>query len=123
MKAIMKIGLVMVLCVGLLLVAGCKKNAGTNQTPATTQPATQPQGTQPQGGNNGGENNGQATPTNPTNPEGDPFDAVPDATDENGNPVVVPTEPIIGVDDGSSNGNGNQEAEDDFEVDFGELGG
>ena len=24
---------------------------------------------------------------------------------------------------GSSNGNGNQEAEDDFEVDFGELGG
>ena len=42
MKTIIKIGLVMVLCVGLLLVAGCKKNAGTKETPATTQPTTQP---------------------------------------------------------------------------------
>lgn len=103
MKNVWKICLVLVLCLSVLMVAGCKseskKSEDTDKTPETTV------------GTQGGEVD--------QNPEGDPLDtdvgaegdSEQEGPDEN-------TEPPVGV----VEDNGD-EGESDFDVDFGELAG
>ena len=112
MKNVLKICLVLVLCLSVLMVAGCKseskKGENTDKTPETTGT----NGSAENEGQQGGENAGNVD----KNPEGDPFEDTDVGADDEIIEGPDPTEPPIGVQDGE----GEQEDEFDFEIDFGE---
>lgn len=106
MKNILKIGFVLMLCLSLLLVAGCSKESDEKKNQETT-------------------NNAEDEMTLPvvSNPEGEAYDDYDVGAEDE--PVVEgpdetnpETEPPVGVDNSNEDEGG-----DDFEVDFGELAG
>lgn len=105
MNKLMKILLVTVMCASLLMLFGCNNNTA-DPTGGETQ-GTQNQGTQPQAGD--------ADTDVTQNPEGDPFDATTDAD----NDATASQVPPVGIEDPTD----PTEAEDDFEIDFGDLTG
>lgn len=106
MKNLLKICLVLVLCLSMLMVAGCS-DKGEKKTPAEGQEQTDPQQTTGEGND----------ATNPSQPEDDYMDG---GAEEDGDVHEGPeetTEPPVDVEDNTDNEGGDT----DFEVDFGDL--
>lgn len=129
MRNMMKISLILVLCLGLLALVGCKNQEATTPTTGTTAPQETttdvPEETTTEKPVNIVED-----PLN--NGEGDPLDAVDGTTDSTGPEIDIevenePTTPTQGGSTGGSEDNVTEPTQgkddDDLVVDFGDLVG
>ena len=139
MRNFVKLILILCLCVSLLAMVGCGKQAPTDAngtTGGTTVPQESQEGTTPEDTTTEKPVNIVEDPLN--NGEGDPLDAIDGTTTGDGKPGIdievdddggnqnatTPTEGNAGSQGGSTEttgATGSTESDDDFKVDFGDL--